>query len=1050
MWTARNVLIGTGTQSIDLTGRGQAIIPLVEDDEIRFYDELEGGSLLRLRDSTLTVIGFSSVGDFDASTPGTGAYISFREGKIVTIESDGTVRDGVLQTWEPLGLLKQYIDDASIPGHEDITQILANHLWDRSHNTGYTTVATNLAFFDAFESWTGDEDVDLCEARYLSEEGNLLTSSDVDNVLSSGRLGKLDIESLTQKIADVRFLNGNYEGTIGIMLHQYYTQGVGSVTSGHLDFAGSQIGYYGFIAEANAGENTVTWSARAPNGKPLVDYRTNSPTEFYTSDISSNRTMFITEAIFSDARDGSMIAVGDSNRFPGVRFRPTLPDNIFINTAGDDYRRDINLNGYHIFGYANYGASQGHSIDIFVDDTIDEIGVTSGRGWIGGHTIEVRNLSLGSIIVIEDIPNTPGMNTATYYGSSYGDLLQSQLRNLRSFVPVVEIIQLIDQAVLVGNSLEKILNDDGTITLNVDSGFINDSVLVGTRLVKTDNGDGTITLNVNPDYIYNAVQVRPRLNKTDNTDGTITLDINDNFINDNVQAGRRLAKSNDGSGVVTLGVNDETDNDINQLIQQSAYHPENDLSYRGRIFSRDLWADSLPRSIAGALFWAGAIEIVSHEGMLLNSNSFAGYSSNSDPRVVDFARNAGNYYVTANDRTLTLFDVTTRTMFGTGDTFSEEVVSMTIGETTDSELLVLTKNDNLTMAITNIEISNTEGDSTYNESTVRSLSLPLINPILVNNGYVALSELQSDDDTGVNAISRHGDYLYVLLRDVRYRNSAGLDITTTVIVRLEISGSGNTISYSSDNDFAVRSNRIPDARLLMAFQRGFWIGDNLALYEYEFGGISYDQVEGFPTIPTGEAGYSLVANPQETGFTLRDDRMPTAVYWGRGQIENLNGAVSVNPQHDDLAVLRFDEDPASHRHGGDSIVTLLTAPFPQFVVDNMADYVDHNLQGHEIFQLEAGTYDVSVDFVANKGLAHQYITLTEITTGNTSDSVIDYDISGNEIPIATNLPGLYPTRMSFAHKEWTVTGTEYFYVVYESRDDIAVDCRYYVVFKRIP
>ena len=64
MWTARNVLIGTGTQSIDLTGRGQAIIPLVEDDEIRFYDELEGGSLLRLRDSTLTVIGFSSVGDF--------------------------------------------------------------------------------------------------------------------------------------------------------------------------------------------------------------------------------------------------------------------------------------------------------------------------------------------------------------------------------------------------------------------------------------------------------------------------------------------------------------------------------------------------------------------------------------------------------------------------------------------------------------------------------------------------------------------------------------------------------------------------------------------------------------------------------------------------------------------------------------------------------------------------------------------------------------------------------------------------------------------------
>ena len=910
MVTARNILIGAGDQSIDLRGRGEVSLSFVEDDQIEFFDENEyTGSLLRLRDSSLTS-GFSATGSFDALTPGTGAYISFRDGKIVTIESDGTIREGVLQTWEPLGLLKEYIDDASVPDHEDITQILANHLWDRSHNTGYTTVATNLAFFDAFESWTGDEDVDLCEVRYLSAEGTLLTSSIADNILPSGRLGKLDIESLTQKIADVRFLNGNYEGTISIMLHQYYTQGVGSVTSGHLDFAGSQIEYHGFIAEAEAGENTVTWSARAPNGKPLVDYRTNAPTEFFTSDISSNRTMFITEAIFSDARDGSMISVGDSNRFPGVRFRPTLPDNIFINTADEDYRRDVNLNGYHIFGYANYGASQGHSVDIFLDDTIDEIGVTSGRGWIGGHTIEVRNLSLGSIIVIEDIPNTPGMNTATYYGSSYGDLLQSQLRNLRSFVPVVEIIQLIDQAILVGSSLEKILNDDGTITLNINDDFINDAVLVGTRLVKTDNSDGTITLNVNPDYIYNAVQVRPRLNKTDNTDGTITLDINDNFINDNVQAGRRLAKSNDGSGVVTLGVNDETDNDINQLIQQSAYHPENDLSYRGRIFSRDLWADSLPRSIAGALFWAGAIEIVSHEGMLLNSNSFAGYSSNSDPRVVDFARNAGNYYVTANDRTLTLFDVATRTMFGTGDTFSEEVISMTIGETTDSELLVLTKNDNLTMAITNIEISNTEGDATYNESTVRSLSLPLINPILVNNGYVALSELQSDDDTGVNAISRHGDYLYVLLRDVTYRNSAGLDLTATVIVRLEISGSGNTISYSSDNDFAVRSNRIPDARLLMAFQRGFWIGDNLALYEYEFGGISYDQVDGFPTIPTGEAGYSLVANPQERGFTLDDRRIATAVYYSVNGVGPLSGAVDQERDHINVSLLRFKPTPA--------------------------------------------------------------------------------------------------------------------------------------------
>ena len=35
------------------------------------------------------------------------------------------------------------------------------------------------------------------------------------------------------------------------------------------------------------------------------------------------------------------------------------------------------------------------------------------------------------------------------------------------------------------------------------------------------------------------------------------------------------------------------------------------------------------------------------------------------------------------------------------------------------------------------------------------------------------------------------------------------------------------------------------------------------------------------------AGYSLVANPQETGFTLRDDRIATAVYRGSGQVGHI-------------------------------------------------------------------------------------------------------------------------------------------------------------------
>jgi len=68
-------------------------------------------------------------------------------------------------------------------------------------------------------------------------------------------------------------------------------------------------------------------------------------------------------------------------------------------------------------------------------------------------------------------------------------------------------------------------NDDNTVTLSIDDGYLTASVLgTANEIDVTDNGDGTITVSIDPDYL--PVHVLETINQvlvTDNADGTITL-----------------------------------------------------------------------------------------------------------------------------------------------------------------------------------------------------------------------------------------------------------------------------------------------------------------------------------------------------------------------------------------------------------------------------------------------------------------------------------------------------------------------------------------------
>ena len=78
----------------------------------------------------------------------------------------------------------------------------------------------------------------------------------------------------------------------------------------------------------------------------------------------------------------------------------------------------------------------------------------------------------------------------------------------------------------------------------------------------------------------------------------------------------------------------------------------------------------------------------------------------------------------------------------------------------------------------------------------------------------------------------------------------------------------------------------------------------------------------------------------------------------------MSGVQNIIPEHLTVKILRFDTDPASHRHGGDTIVNLLSSPFPQFVIDNLDDYTGRGIESHEVFQLSAGTYDITLNLAA--------------------------------------------------------------------------------------
>ena len=523
--------------------------------------------------------------------------------------------------------------------------------------------------------------------------------------------------------------------------------------------------------------------------------------------------------------------------------------------------------------------------------------------------------------------------------------------------------------------------------------------------------------------------------------------------------GNTLSRSAAGVFDVTNPFTQADEDELDRLARQADDSHDDDVKLRHRLSLGDLLTNGYNLGIdyiASAVFWSDDLTIIANNGILSDTETISGYGGSGEPDVVAMARNSGNYYVAGDDDRIRFYDVATQTMFGSAQTMPGDILAMSIDESNETELLVLYKTSDTAVMVRNFTVSATASDDTFTTGTDNSLDKPQIDAVLTANGRRVLNSLHHGDITnqsGVTGLSRRQGYIYLLINGQIFTRTSGI-LDAISILRMTVSGSGSGLTLGAiDSNFFHGIGDYSNANDLVVYgpgndPEGYWVTEIGHVDDFERNVIHITDIDGMPdTLVPAERGFSLIQNSTDTGFTLRDDRVATAVYRGRGQTDNLETAVSITPQHGDLAVLRFNEDPDSHRYGGDTIIESLDTPYPQYVIDNMASYAAHRLQSHQVFQaLQDGIYDVTINVAGQQFNINQYLEWKLITLGATSDGTIDYTTAGT--PLDLSLLNIYSTRMTLVAKEVNLSVGDYFYFMWNTGQGTAFNALYYIVFER--
>ena len=342
-----------------------------------------------------------------------------------------------------------------------------------------------------------------------------------------------------------------------------------------------------------------------------------------------------------------------------------------------------------------------------------------------------------------------------------------------------------------------------------------------------------------------------------------------------------------------------------------------------------------------------------------------------------------------------------------------------------------------------------------------------INSILTANDLQNISEIRdTNGNIGVTAMGARDDIVYFAVTGIE---DDEYGIPSTVILRINTSGSGSSRTFTLDTEYVRKIGIRQNVQGLVPTATGFWIATEHVVYEYHESGYSlpepgpdsdeyvvvYDEDtdsyilrtrEGLPATINVDTAFFAGDGATGTPITLKSDitqanqetfrerigvqRPAVAIFWGQDQTDRDEPVRQITYDFGQSYIMRFRSTaPNETRFGGDNLGDIMVSgTIPSFVETNIDNTTNFNVNENEVFQLPEGLWNVRVSLVGNPSSSGNLsIQLKQILSGN-DDRIVStrpgFTYSGEDLRQGPNTTGL----LEYLYFE--TNGTEYFYLIY--------------------
>ena len=352
-----------------------------------------------------------------------------------------------------------------------------------------------------------------------------------------------------------------------------------------------------------------------------------------------------------------------------------------------------------------------------------------------------------------------------------------------------------------------------------------------------------------------------------------------------------------------------------------------------------------------------------------------------------------------------------------------------------------------------------------------------INSILTANDLQNISEIRdTNGNIGVTAMGARDDIVYFAVTGIEDDEHG---IPSTVILRINTSGSGSSRTFTLDTEYVRKIGIRQNVQGLVPTATGFWIATEHVVYEYHESGYSlpepgpdsdehvvvYDEDtdsyilrtrEGLPATVSVDTAFFAGDGATATPITLKSDitqanqetfrerigvqRPAVAIFWGRNQTDRTVPQRDTPYDFGETTILRFKgSSPDEHHFGGDNLGDIMVSgTIPNFVETNIDNTADFSVDNNEVFQLPEGLWSIRL-----------YLASQAPSSGRVSIQMKQV-LSGIDDRIVPARPGFtYATSAleqqgptifaSLEHLYFETDGMEYFYFTYHGFDDEVVN-----------